>query len=88
MNSFSIPGLDLYNLYQLLISFFFSSLRISALLISMPFFSISFIPLQARIVLAMSISIFIFPFKPRSFFRLCIDDTPPTNSEIAPNFEI
>ena len=62
MNSFSIPGLDLSNLYHLLILFFFASLRISALLISMPFFSITFIPLQARIVLSMSITIFIFPY--------------------------
>ena len=62
MNNFNIPGLDLNNLYQVLVLFFFGSIRISALLISMPFFSISFIPLQARIVLSMSITIFIFPY--------------------------
>lgn len=60
MNVLIFPGLDLTNLYQLVLTFFFSSLRISALLISMPFFSTSFIPLQVRIVLSMCITFFIF----------------------------
>ena len=60
MNALFFPGLDLTNLYQLILTFFFSSLRISALLISMPFFSTSFIPLQARIVLSMCLTFFIF----------------------------
>ena len=60
MNALVFPGLDLTNLYQLVLTFFFSSLRISALLISMPFFSTSFIPLQVRIVLSMCITFFIF----------------------------
>ena len=60
MNALFFPGLDLTNLYLLVLTFFFSSLRISALLISMPFFSTSFIPLQVRIVLLMCITFFIF----------------------------
>ncbi len=60
MNVLAFPGLDLTNLYQIVLTFFFSSLRISALLISMPFFSTSFIPLQVRIVLSMCITFFIF----------------------------
>ena len=60
MNALAFPGLDLTNIYQLILIFFFSSLRITALLISMPFFSTSFIPLQVRIILSMSITFFIF----------------------------
>jgi len=60
MNVLAFPGLDLTNLYQIVLTFFFSSLRISALLISMPFFSTSFIPLQVRIVLSMCVTFFIF----------------------------
>ena len=60
MNALTFPGLDLTDLYQLVLAFFFSSLRISALLISMPFFSTSFIPLQVRIILSMCITFFIF----------------------------
>ena len=61
MNNLIFPGLDLSNLYQIILIFFFSSLRITALLVSMPFFSISFIPLQVRIVLSMCITVFVFP---------------------------
>ena len=60
MNALFFPGIDLTNLYQFVLTFFFSSLRISAMLISMPFFSTSFIPLQVRIVLSMCITFFIF----------------------------
>ena len=60
MNALFFPGIDLSNLYQFVLTFFFSSLRISAMLISMPFFSTSFIPLQVRIVLSMCITFFIF----------------------------
>ena len=60
MHALTFPGLELTNIYQLVLTFFFSSLRISALLISMPFFSTSFIPLQVRIVLSMCITFFIF----------------------------
>ena len=60
MNALTFPGIDLTNLYQLVLMFFFSSLRISSLLISMPFFSTSFIPLQVRIILSMCITFFIF----------------------------
>ena len=60
MNALAFPGLDLTNLQQFVLMFFFSSLRISSLLISMPFFSTSFIPLQVRIILSMCITFFIF----------------------------
>ena len=60
MNEVSIPGLNLFNLYQYILVFFFSSLRVSALLLSAPFFSTGFIPLQIRIVLAACITTFIF----------------------------
>ena len=60
MNALAFPGIDLTFLYQLFLAFFFSSLRISALLISVPFFSTSFIPLQVRIVISMCITFFIF----------------------------
>ena len=61
MNNLTFPGLDLENLYQVILLFFFSSLRITALVISMPFFSTSFIPLQVRIVFSMCVTAFIFP---------------------------
>ncbi len=60
MNEFVYPGLDLFNLYQLILGFFFVSLRIGALLLSAPFFSIAFVPIQIRIVMTMCITIFIF----------------------------
>ena len=46
----SLPGIDLFNLYQYLVIFFIASLRISSFLISAPFFSLGGIPLQVRIV--------------------------------------
>ena len=61
MKELSFPGLDLYNLYHLILMFFFASLRISSFLLSAPFFSTSFFTLQIRIVMAISITIFIFP---------------------------
>ena len=61
MNNLTFPGLDLENLYQVILLFFFSSLRITALVISMPFLSTSFIPLQVRIVFSMCVTAFIFP---------------------------
>ena len=58
---FSLPGIDLFNLYQYLIIFFIASLRISSFLISAPFFSSSGFPLQIRIVASISITAFLFP---------------------------
>jgi flagellar biosynthetic protein FliR len=60
-SEFSIPGLNLFNLYQYLVIFFIASLRISSFLISAPFFSSSGIPLQARIVVSIAITAFLFP---------------------------
>ena len=58
---FSLPGIDLFNLYQYLIIFFIASLRISSFLISAPFFASSGFPLQIRIVASISITAFLFP---------------------------
>ena len=58
---FNIPGLDLFSLYNYLIIFFIASIRISSFLISAPFFASSGIPLQARIVISISITVFLFP---------------------------
>ena len=41
----SLPGIDLFNLYQYLVIFFIASLRISSFLISAPLFLLE-IPLQ------------------------------------------
>ena len=60
-SEFNIPGLNLFNLYQYLVIFFIASLRISSFLISAPFFSGSGIPLQARIVVSIAITAFLFP---------------------------
>ena len=57
----SLPGIDLFNLYQYLVIFFIASLRISSFLISAPFFSLSGIPLQVRIVAGISLTAFLFP---------------------------
>ena len=57
----SFPGLDLFNLYQSILMFFFASLRVASFLLSSPFFSTSFFTVQIRIVVAISITIFIFP---------------------------
>ena len=57
----SLPGIDLFNLYQYLVIFFIASLRISAFLISAPFFSLGGIPLQVRIVAGISLTAFLFP---------------------------
>ena len=54
------PGLNLTNLYENILMYFFVSLRISSMLLSAPFFSTGFIPLQVRIVLSICITIFIF----------------------------
>lgn len=54
------PGLNLTNLYENILMYFFVSLRISSMLLSAPFFSTGFIPLQVRIVLSVCITIFIF----------------------------
>ena len=59
MQELIYPGLDLYNLYQIILIYFFVSLRVSSLLLSMPFFSIGFIPLQVRIVISIGITSFI-----------------------------
>mgnify|MGYP000718219778 CR=1 FL=1 len=61
MSEMSFPGLNLSNLYQLVLLFFFASLRISSMLISAPFFSTSFITIQIRIVMSVGITAFIFP---------------------------
>ena len=37
---FALPGVNLFNLYQYMVIFFVSSLRISSFLISAPFFSL------------------------------------------------
>ena len=60
MREFAYPGLDLFNLYQLILVFFFVSLRIGSLLISSPFFSTAFIPIHIRIVMSICITFFIF----------------------------
>ena len=60
-SEFNIPGLNLFNLTQYLIIFFIASLRISSFLISAPFFSSGSIPLQARIVVSIAITAFLFP---------------------------
>ena len=57
----SLPGIDLFNLYQYLVIFFIASLRISSFLISAPFFSLGGIPLQVRIVVGISLTAFLFP---------------------------
>ena len=61
MSEMSFPGLNLSNLYQLVLLFFFASLRISSMLISAPFFSTSFITIKDRIVMSVGITVFIFP---------------------------
>ncbi len=58
---FSLPGINLFNLYEYLIIFFIASLRISSFLISAPFFSLGGIPLNIRIVASISITAFLFP---------------------------
>ena len=57
----SLPGVNLFNLYQYLVIFFVASLRISSFLISAPFFSLGGIPLQVRIVASISLTAFLFP---------------------------
>ena len=57
----SLPGIDLFNLYQYLVIFFIASLRISSFLISAPFFSLGGIPLQVRIIVGISLTAFLFP---------------------------
>ena len=59
----SLPGIDVFNLYQYLVIFFIASLRISSFLISAPFFSWGGIPLQVRIIVGISITAFLFPVK-------------------------
>ena len=61
MKELAFPGLDLFNLYQLFLMFFFASLRVAAFLLSSPFFSTSFFSMQIRIVMSISIALFIFP---------------------------
>ena len=58
---FALPGVNLFNLYQYMVIFFISSLRISSFLISAPFFSLGGIPLQVRIIASMSLTVFLFP---------------------------
>ena len=58
---FALPGVNLFNLYQYMVIFFVSSLRISSFLISAPFFSLGGIPLQVRIVASISLTAFLFP---------------------------
>ena len=71
MSSVDIPGLNLINLYQYLFIFFFVSLRVSALLLSAPFFSTGFIPLQIKILFSVCLTIFIFnQVKTPNFFIL------------------
>ncbi len=62
MENFHLPGLNLFNIYQIILGYFISSLRVASFLISSPFFSTAFFPLQVRIVVSMSITIFIFPY--------------------------
>lgn len=57
----SLPGINLFNLYEYLIIFFIASLRISSFLISAPFFSLGGFPLQIRIVAGISLTAFLFP---------------------------
>ena len=57
----SLPGIDLFNLYQYLVIFFIASLRISSFLISAPFFSLGGIPLQVRIVVCIRLTAFLIP---------------------------
>ena len=58
---FALPGVNLFNLYQYMVIFFVSSLRISSFLISAPFFSLGGIPLQVRIIVSISLTAFLFP---------------------------
>ena len=58
---FALPGVNLFNLYQYMVIFFVSSLRISSFLISAPFFSLGGIPLQVRIIASISLTGFLFP---------------------------
>ena len=58
---FALPGVNLFNLYQYMVIFFVSSLRISSFLISAPFFSLGGIPLQVRIITSISLTAFLFP---------------------------
>ena len=58
---FSLPGVNLFNLYQYMVIFFVASLRISSFLISAPFFSLGGIPLQVRIIASISLTAFLFP---------------------------
>ena len=58
---FSLPGVNLFNLYQYMVIFFVASLRISSFLISAPFFSLGGIPLQVRIIVSISLTAFLFP---------------------------
>ena len=60
MNELIIPGLNLMNLYQYILIFFFVSLRISSMILSAPFFSTGFIPLQIRILFSVCITLFVF----------------------------
>ena len=61
MNEINFPGLNLSSLYQYILLFFFASLRISSMLISSPFFSTAFVPMQVRILVSVGITAFIFP---------------------------
>ena len=51
-----LPGLDLNFLMTLLLQFFMASLRIGSFLIAAPLFGARWLPLQVRIVLAISIT--------------------------------
>ena len=58
---FTLPGVNLFNLYQYIVIFFVASLRISSFLISAPFFSLARIPLQVRIIASISLTAFLVP---------------------------
>ncbi|MEM1150678.1 MAG: flagellar biosynthetic protein FliR [Pseudomonadota bacterium] len=55
--SSAIPGLELGDVMQFLLIFFFSMLRIGAFVVSAPLFSATFIPLLVRIIIAVCLTV-------------------------------
>lgn len=50
-----MPGVDLHLLMTLLLQYFFASLRIGAFLLSAPLFGARWLPLQVRVIIALSL---------------------------------
>ena len=62
-----LPGLDLIKLTEITSSFFLSSIRIAAFLLSSPFFGARYVLLPVRILISMTLAIVVFNNLPSNF---------------------